>query len=164
MKHNAMDAQTRWTTVDSMTRQLHGMHCARRFMKSFHAFFRAVVASVLFTSHLPVAPQSQTDAGLPAWLRQRIATYEQSQFGRSPNTIWSYEVAGKRVYYIVAAASGQIDQLFDEDGQLICSPSADTAGTRNMKCSREHGPPSRMQLVWQDPRTGLTYEPDPLTK
>ena len=101
---------------------------------------------------------------LPAWLAGRIATYEKGQFGSVPSEVWSYLVDGKPVYYIPAPCCDRFSELLDAKGQLICAPDGGISGKGDGKCAAAFKAPNRMDVVWQDPRRGLTVKPVDNTK
>jgi len=131
----------------------------RFFVESFRTILTAFVAATMFAFDAPSSAQGAASPDTPKWLRERIDRYAQSPLGLAPDSIWKYEVDGKWVYYIPAPSGGQADELFDADGRSFCSVDAGSAGKSATKCSQQVQGPSRLQLVWRDPRLGSTYQP-----
>jgi len=72
---------------------------------------------------------------------------------------------GVTVYLIPAAFSDQANQLLSANGDYICSPGGSIETARGeRKCAEAYTAPKGMQLVWRDPRLGITHKREDTTR
>ena len=109
----------------------------------------------------PIAPPDGSDrasstpstrvevAGLPEWLRIRVADYDAQAGKAAPRAV--YEVAyGEGVaYYTLAGCCDQLDPLVDANGVLVCYPTGGYTGHGDGKCKGALPPPAQRREVWR---------------
>lgn len=93
------------------------------------------------------------DDDLPHWLQQLIAGIEAGPVWNPPARITSYEYRGGRVYFVPADCCDKLSTLYDEKGEVICSPDGGIEGAGDGRCPdffdmREDG-----KVVWEDSRS-----------
>jgi hypothetical protein len=98
----------------------------------------------------PLAPPDNSDrasatpstraevAGLPDWLRIRLADYDAQPGPAAP-----------RAVYVKAGCCDQFDPLVDAHGVLVCYPSGGFTGRGDGKCLGALPPESERREVWR---------------
>jgi hypothetical protein len=87
-------------------------------------------------------PSTRTEvAGLPQWLRIRLADYDAQPGVSAPRAVYELPYGGGVAYYVKAGCCDQLDPLVDARGVLICYPTGGFTGLGDGKC------PARLPLV-----------------
>jgi uncharacterized protein DUF6970 len=73
-------------------------------------------------------------AGLPQWLRIRLADYDAQPGAAAPRAVYELPYGGGVAYYVQAGCCDQLDPLVDARGVLICYPSGGFTGRGDGKC------------------------------
>lgn len=112
-----------------------------------------------------VASDGSSDAGvssvstitsvddLAPWLQQLIAGIESEPVWNPPARITSYEYRGSRVYFVPADCCDKLSSLYDEDGNVICSPDGGIGGAGDGRCPDFFDVRKDGELVWEDSRS-----------
>ena len=96
------------------------------------------------------APSARVEvAGLPEWLRIRLADYDAQPGPAAPRAVYEVPWRGGVAYYVQAGCCDQLDPLVDARGVLLCYPSGGFTGRGDGKCPGAlPGPPDRRE-VWR---------------
>jgi hypothetical protein len=109
----------------------------------------------------PVAPQDLSDrasaapstrvevAGVPEWLRIRLADYDAQADRSAPRAVYAVTYAGAPAYYVQAGCCDQLDPLIDAHGVLICHPTGGYTGRGDDKCASRLPPAVDRREVWR---------------
>jgi hypothetical protein len=94
----------------------------------------------------PIAPPDGSDrasaspstrvevAGLPDWLRIRLADYDAQAGASAPRAVFQVRWGDGVAYYVQAGCCDQLDPLIDARGVLICYPTGGFTGRGDGKC------------------------------
>ena len=109
----------------------------------------------------PIAPQDLSDrtsaapsnrveiAGVPQWLRIRLADYDAQTDRSAPRAVYAVTYAGATAYYVQAGCCDQLDPLVDANGVLICHPTGGYTGRGDDKCASKLPPVADRREVWR---------------
>jgi hypothetical protein len=109
----------------------------------------------------PVAPQDLSDrassapssrveiAGVPEWLRIRLADYDAQGAASAPRAVYAVAYGGGTAYYVQAGCCDQLDPLIDANGVLLCHPSGGFTGRGDEKCASKLPPADQRREVWR---------------
>jgi hypothetical protein len=109
----------------------------------------------------PVAPQDLSDrassapstrveiAGVPQWLRIRLADYDAQTDRSAPRAVYAVTYAGATAYYVQAGCCDQLDPLVDANGVLICHPTGGYTGRGDDRCASKLPPAADRREVWR---------------
>jgi hypothetical protein len=109
----------------------------------------------------PLAPPDNSDrasatpsaraevAGLPDWLRIRLADYDAQPGPAAPRTVYQVRYGDGVAYYVKAGCCDQLDPLVDARGVLVCYPSGGFTGRGDGKCLGALPPASEWREVWR---------------
>ena len=94
------------------------------------------------------APSTRVEvAGLPEWLRIRLADYDAQPGPAAPRAVFELRYGDGVAYYVKAGCCDQLDPLVDARGVLLCHPSGGFTGRGDGKCP---GPlPAERREVWR---------------
>ena len=96
------------------------------------------------------APSTRVEvAGLPEWLRIRLADYDAQSGPAAPRAVYELRYGDGVAYYVKAGCCDQFDPLVDARGVLICHPSGGFTGRGDGKCPRALPPESEQREVWR---------------
>ncbi len=128
--------------------------CARKQRTASDRSFDAMTTVpllplVAFSAALSVAC-AQPVGQVPAWLRLKIAQYEQLPVSTPPRSIARVEYQGRTVYYVAPICCDIPSELYSEEGTLLCFPDGGLAGGDG-RCP-SLGTPIDAPLVWRDKR------------
>ena len=128
-------------------------------------FVAALVAGcasrVLQGESAPIAPPIETDrasstpstrvevAGLPEWLRIRLADYDAQTGKAAPRAVYEVAYGDGVAYYTLAGCCDQLDPLVDANGVLVCYPTGGFTGHGDCKCIRALPPAAQRREVWR---------------
>jgi len=73
-------------------------------------------------------------AGLPEWLRIRLADYDAQAGASAPRAVFELRYGEGVAYYVQAGCCDQLDPLVDARGVLICYPTGGFTGRGDGKC------------------------------
>jgi hypothetical protein len=88
-------------------------------------------------------------AGLPEWLRIRLADYDAQSGPAAPRAVYELPYGGGLAYYVKAGCCDQLDPLIDARGVLLCHPSGGFTGRGDGKCPGALPPESARREVWR---------------
>jgi hypothetical protein len=109
----------------------------------------------------PIAPQDGSDrassaptaraevAGLPQWLRIRLADYDAQPGAAAPRAVFEVRYGDGVAYYVQAGCCDQLDPLVDARGVLVCYPSGGFTGRGDGKCPGALPPAVDRREVWR---------------
>jgi hypothetical protein len=88
-------------------------------------------------------------AGLPDWLRIRLADYDAQSGPAAPRAVYQVAYGDGVAYYTQAGCCDQLDPLVDAKGVLLCYPTGGYTGLGDGKCKGALPPPARWREVWR---------------
>ena len=96
------------------------------------------------------SPSSRAEvAGLPEWLRIRLADYD-AQSGRgAPRAVFQVPYGDGIAYYVQAGCCDQLDPLIDTRGVIVCYPTGGYTGRGDGKCLQELPAVAQRREVWR---------------
>jgi len=109
----------------------------------------------------PIAPPDGSDrasstpstrvevAGLPDWLRIRLADYDAQPGPAAPRAVYEVRYGEGVAYYVMAGCCDQLDPLVDAKGVLVCYPTGGFTGRGDGKCPGALPPESGRREVWR---------------
>ncbi|MFL6698895.1 MAG: DUF6970 domain-containing protein [Vitreoscilla sp.] len=109
----------------------------------------------------PIAPPNDSDrsssspstrvevAGLPVWLRIRLADYDAQPGPAAPRAVFQVAHGGGVAYYTLAGCCDQLDPLVDANGVLLCYPTGGYTGHGDGKCPGALPPADQRREVWR---------------
>ena len=109
----------------------------------------------------PIAPPDNSDrtsaapsdrvevAGLPEWLRIRLADYDAQSGPAAPRAVYEVRRGDGIAYYVKAGCCDQLDPLVDARGVLVCYPSGGFTGRGDGKCPQALPPEADRREVWR---------------
>jgi len=109
----------------------------------------------------PIAPPDNSDrasatpsdrvevAGLPDWLRSRLADYDAQPGAAAPRAVYEVRYGEGVAYYVKAGCCDQLDPLVDAHGVLVCYPTGGFTGRGDGKCPGALPPASGRREVWR---------------
>ena len=109
----------------------------------------------------PVAPADGSDrassapttraevAGLPGWLRIRLADYDAQPRPAAPQAVFELRYGDGVAYFVLAGCCDQFNPLLDGRGVLICHPSGGFTGRGDGKCPGALPPDGARREVWR---------------
>jgi len=109
----------------------------------------------------PIAPPDNSDrasaspssrvevAGLPEWLRIRLADYDAQPGPAAPRAVYALRYGDSVAYYVKAGCCDQLDPLVDARGVLVCYPSGGFTGRGDGKCPGALPPAAERREVWR---------------
>jgi hypothetical protein len=109
---------------------------------------------LLCASSLIIACAS-AGGGESDWVRQKISDIEMAPIANPPQAIYRSTFEGRRVIYITPKCCDIPDQLYSEQGELLCAPSGGITGAGDGRCPGFFDNGKRkpeMQLIWRDDR------------
>jgi hypothetical protein len=96
------------------------------------------------------APSPRVEvAGLPEWLRIRLADYDAQPGAAAPRVVYEVRYGDGVAYYTKAGCCDQLDPLVDARGVLVCYPSGGFTGRGDGKCPGALPPPADRREVWR---------------
>ena len=96
------------------------------------------------------APSSRVEvAGLPDWLRIRLADYDAQAGSAAPRVVYQGRYGEGVAYYVQAGCCDQLDPLVDARGVLVCYPTGGYTGRGDGKCPGALPPPGERREVWR---------------
>ena len=95
---------------------------------------------------------AQSNNELPQWVKNLIEKYQTESVGNPPRSIWQYEYKEETVYYMPEQCCDQGSELYDDQGQKICSPDGGYAGGGDGKCADFFTKRKNKKLIWKDSR------------
>ncbi|MEP6504081.1 MAG: hypothetical protein ABJD97_12165 [Betaproteobacteria bacterium] len=109
----------------------------------------------------PIAPSDGSDrasstptmraevAGLPEWLRIRLADYDAQPRPAAPQAVFEVRYGDGVAYLVLAGCCDQFNPLLDARGVLICHPSGGFTGRGDGKCPAALRPDVERREVWR---------------
>ena len=119
------------------------------------------VDRVIRADTAPLAPPTDSDragstpttraevAGLPEWLRIRLADYDAQATPAAPRAVFQVRYGDTTAYLVQAGCCDQLDPLIDERGVLVCYPSGGFTGRGDGKCPGALVPGGERREVWR---------------
>jgi len=93
---------------------------------------------------------------IPGWLQEMIADILSHPVWNPPARITRYEFNGSVVYYVTQNCCDQFNPLYDENGNVLCSPDGGITGQGDGRCPDFFSARRDETLIWQDKRAGYT--------
>ncbi|MBX3698017.1 MAG: hypothetical protein KF811_09405 [Dokdonella sp.] len=87
-----------------------------------------------------------------AWIDGLIAGFEAKPVANPPHRIVQYRYQGKTVYYVPPSCCDRPSTLYDESGEVVCSPDGGFTGRGDGRCADFAAKRSDEVLIWADPR------------
>jgi hypothetical protein len=109
----------------------------------------------------PIAPPDNSDrassapstrvevAGLPEWLRIRLADYDAVPAPAAPRAVYEVPWRGGVAYYVQAGCCDQLDPLVDANGVILCHPTGGFTGRGDGKCLEALPVVAHRREVWR---------------
>ena len=120
--------------------------CAERIAKGD----AAPIAPPDGSSRAGSAPSTRTEvAGLPEWLRIRLADYDAQPGPAAPRAVFQVRYGDGVAYWVQAGCCDQLDPLIDARGVLLCYPSGGFTGRGDGKCPQALPPAADRREVWR---------------
>jgi hypothetical protein len=95
------------------------------------------------------APSTRVEvAGLPEWLRIRLADYDAQSGPAAPRAVFEVPYGDGVAYYVQAGCCDQLDPLVDARGVLVCHPTGGFTGRGDGRCPAPLPPPAQRRAVW----------------
>lgn len=125
------------------------------------ALLGGCASRVLKGAAAPIAPTTDPDragstpstrvevAGLPEWLRIRLADYDAQAGAAAPRAVFQVPWGSGVAYYVQAGCCDQLDPLVDANGVLLCYPTGGYTGHGDGKCKGALPPPAQRREVWR---------------
>jgi hypothetical protein len=88
-------------------------------------------------------------AGLPEWLRIRLADYDAQAGPAAPRAVFQVRYGDGVAYWVQAGCCDQLDPLVDANGVLVCYPSGGFTGRGDGKCPGALPPVAERREVWR---------------
>ena len=88
-------------------------------------------------------------AGLPDWLRIRLADYDAQPGASAPRAVFEVRHGDGVAYYVQAGCCDQLDPLIDARGVLICYPTGGFTGRGDGKCPQDLALVKDRREVWR---------------
>ena len=88
-------------------------------------------------------------AGLPEWLRIRLADYDAQPGPAAPRAVFQVRYGDGVAYWVQAGCCDQLDPLVDANGVLVCYPSGGFTGRGDGKCPGALPPVAERREVWR---------------
>ena len=96
------------------------------------------------------APSTRTEvAGLPEWLRIRLADYDAQPRPAAPRAVFQVRYDDGVAYWVQAGCCDQLDPLIDARGVLLCYPSGGFTGRGDGKCPQALPSVTERREVWR---------------
>ena len=96
------------------------------------------------------SPSSRVEiAGLPEWLRIRLADYDAQSGPAAPRAVFQVAYGDGVAYYTLAGCCDQLDPLVDANGVLVCYPTGGYTGRGDGKCLGALPPAAQRREVWR---------------
>ncbi len=96
------------------------------------------------------APTQRAEvAGLPDWLRIRLADYDAQPGPAAPRAVFEVRHGDGVAYYVQAGCCDQLDPLVDARGVLVCYPTGGFTGRGDGKCPDALPPIAQRREVWR---------------
>ena len=110
----------------------------------------APIAPPLGSDRAGSTPSTRVEvAGLPEWLRIRLADYDAQSGAAAPRAVYQVAYGDGVAYYTLAGCCDQLDPLVDANGVLLCYPTGGYTGHGDGKCPRALPPPAQRREVWR---------------
>ena len=88
-------------------------------------------------------------AGLPEWLRIRLADYDAQSGPSAPRAVFEVPYGNGVAYYVQAGCCDQLDPLIDANGVIVCYPTGGYTGRGDGKCLQELPVVAHRREVWR---------------
>ncbi|MBB5020149.1 hypothetical protein HNQ59_003463 [Chitinivorax tropicus] len=88
----------------------------------------------------------------PTWLRDKIRQFETEPVTNPPRQVIKSQYRGKTVYYVPAVCCDRFSELYDSNGQTLCSPDGGIVGDGDGRCPDFKRQSPSNQMIWQDSR------------
>lgn len=92
---------------------------------------------------------TRDQAAAPEWVKKLIADLEAAPEGNQQGMVVRYEYRGRTVYYVPAVCCDQLSSLYDEEGNVICSPDGGVNGMGDGRCPDFFDARKGEEVIWQ---------------
>jgi hypothetical protein len=96
---------------------------------------------------------SANPAARMPWVDALIARFEAEPVANPPHRILSYRYREQTVYYVPPSCCDQPSTLYDQIGEVLCSPDGGMTGRGDGRCEDFSRLRSDEALVWADSRS-----------
>ncbi|MFC5270957.1 DUF6970 domain-containing protein [Adhaeribacter terreus] len=127
--------------------------------QNIRPLFLLVFIAFFTNCQKPIATQNGTvsdvkthDAGMPAWLKEKIAAFEKDKPANPPVKIYSYQYQNQQVYFITGRCCDIPSEVYSVEGQQLCQPDGGYTGRGDGKCADFFTNRSEEKLIWEDLR------------
>ena len=144
-------------------------HITRYVAENMTDEFKVHGLKVRFSGELQVMPEGVKMAGapiiltsiakiknqieVPAFIQELIDGYMAEKPTNPPMRVYSGTYEGKRVYYIPQPCCDQFNELYNEEGKLLCYPDGGITGMGDGKCPGFHQQCTDLEVIWKDMRS-----------
>jgi hypothetical protein len=91
-------------------------------------------------------------SGTPKSIEMKIKDISRDGVRNPPASVWQYNYQDQIVYYIPPHCCDIPSELFDANGNLICSPDGGFTGKGDNKCPDFFTTRTEEKLIWKDNR------------
>lgn len=88
----------------------------------------------------------------PSWLKNLIAEQEGNPVANPPASLTQCEYKNKIVYYLPPRCCDISSALYNENGNVICSPDGGFTGAGDGKCADFFDTRQQCKIIWKDSR------------
>jgi hypothetical protein len=88
----------------------------------------------------------------PAFVDRLIVEMRSESVRNPPAAIWRYRYDGNEVYYVPPSCCDVPSELYDQDGNLLCSPDGGLTGRGDGRCPDFFDQRSEETQIWRDER------------
>jgi hypothetical protein len=99
-----------------------------------------------------VAKAEEGRQGPPPCVQAKIDEIAAQEVSNPPVRVYSYQYAGKKVYYFTPRCCDQSSRLYDESCTLVRLPDGGITGRGDGRCRDFFSTRTNEELVWADPR------------
>ena len=89
----------------------------------------------------------------PDWIKTLIEKEETGEVANPPAFLSRCKYKGRTVYYRSSRCCDIPGILYDENGNVICSPDGGLTGRGDGRCADFHGQKRECEIIWRDTRT-----------
>jgi len=101
------------------------------------------------------------DKAPTSFVASKISELKSKDIYNPPASIWEWKYNGAIYYYVTADCCDQFNELYNEDGNLICHPDGGYTGKGDGKCPMNAFSSDTVNLkrtlIWKDDRKKESY-------
>ncbi|TSC78333.1 MAG: hypothetical protein G01um101433_274 [Parcubacteria group bacterium Gr01-1014_33] len=100
----------------------------------------------------PAPTPIPTTSVYPSWIKKLITEEESDRVANPPASLTQFEYKNQTVYYLPSRCCDIPSILYDENGNVICSPDGGFTGRGDGKCSDFFKTRQNGKVIWKDTR------------